>query len=381
MIAKSIVNRVVLDRIISRMKDNKVLILYGPRQAGKTTILQILSDALDTKIKWWNGDEPDHRVQLQNSTSTELRNMIGDSRLVFIDEAQRIENIGLCIKLIVDNVKDVKVLASGSSSFELANRISEPLTGRKWEFSLYPFSYKELAEHFSVEDERRLLERRMIYGYYPDVINNPGDAPDLLREIAGSYLFKDILTWERIQKPEKLERLVQALALQLGNEVSYNELGQICGIDNETVEKYISLLEKAFIVFRLNSFSRNLRNELKKSRKIYFYDNGIRNAVVNQFNPLELRSDTGQLWENFLVSGRLKMLSNHGIHVNRYFWRTIAQQEIDLIEEKDGMISAFEFKWNLHKKTKISKAFTNAYPDAEILVVTPGNYERFLSVS
>lgn len=369
----------VLDRIMSRMKDNKVLILYGPRQAGKTTILHMLSDALDTKIKWWNGDEPDHRIQLQNSTSTELRSMIGNSKLVFIDEAQRIENIGLCIKLIVDNVKDVKVLATGSSAFELANKISEPLTGRKWEFALHPFSHKELSEHTSIEDERRLLEKRMIYGYYPDVINNPGDESNLLRELADSYLYKDILTWERIQKPEKLERLVRALALQLGNEVSYNELGQICGIDNETVEKYISLLEKAFIVFRLNSFSRNLRNELKKSRKIYFYDNGIRNAVINQFNPLELRSDKGQLWENFLISGRLKIMSNAGVHVNRYFWRTTAQQEIDLIEESDGKISAFEFKWNLQKKAKISRAFTNAYPHADILVVTPGNYQQFLS--
>ena len=379
MITKSIIIRVLLDRIKLRMKDKKVLILYGPRQTGKTTILHILSEALDTKIKWWNGDEPDHRIQLQNATSTELRSMIGDSKLVFIDEAQRIENIGLSIKLIVDNVKDVKVIATGSSAFELANKISEPLTGRKWEFSLYPFSHKELAEHSSSEDERRLLKRRMIYGYYPDVVNNPGDESNLLRELADSYLYKDVLTWERIQKPEKLERLLQVLALQLGSEVSYNELAQICGIDNETVEKYISLLEKAFIVFRLNSFSRNLRNELKKSRKIYFYDNGIRNAVISQFNPLELRLDAGQLWENFLISGRLKMLSNTGVHMKRFFWRTSAQQEIDLIEETSGMISAYEFKWNIQKKALISKAFTNAYPDAKILVVTPGNYEQFLS--
>ena len=379
MIAKSIIKRVVLDRIKLRMKDNKVLILYGPRQTGKTTILHILSESLDTKIKWWNGDEPDHRIQLQDATSTELRSMIGNSKLVFIDEAQRIENIGLSIKLIVDNMKDVKLIATGSSAFELANKISEPLTGRKWEFSLYPFSHKELVEHSNSEDERRLLERRLIYGYYPDVVNNPGDESNLLRELADSYLYKDILTWERIQKPEKLERLLRALALQLGSEVSYNELAQICGIDNETVEKYISLLEKAFIVFRLNSFSRNLRNELKKSRKIYFYDNGIRNAIISQFNPLELRSDTGQLWENFLISGRLKMLSNAGVHRNRFFWRTSAQQEIDLIEETSGMISAYEFKWNIQKKALISKAFTNAYPDATILVVTPGNYEQFLS--
>ncbi|MEN8229933.1 MAG: ATP-binding protein [Bacteroidota bacterium] len=361
------------------MKDNKVLILYGPRQAGKTTILHMLSDVLDTKIRWWNGDEPDHRIQLENSTSTGLRSMIGDAKLIFIDEAQRIKNIGLCIKLIVDNVKGVKVIATGSSSFELANKISEPLTGRKWEFGLFPFSHKEMSEHTSNEDEKRLLERRMIFGYYPDVVNNPGDESNLLRELAGSYLYKDILTWERIHKPEKLERLVRALALQIGSEVSYNELGQICGIDNETVEKYISLLEKAYIVFRLNSFSRNLRNELKKSRKIYFYDNGIRNAVISQFSPLELRSDTGQLWENFLISGRLKVLSNTGVHLNRYFWRTTAQQEIDLIEESEGKISAFEFKWNPQKKVLFSRTFTNAYSQADTLVVSRRNYGQFLS--
>lgn len=372
------INRIILGRIISRMKDNKVLILYGPRQVGKTTILQMLSDSLDTKIRWWNGDEPDHRILLQNATSVELRSMIGDSRVVFIDEAQRIENIGLCLKLIVDNIKGVKLVATGSSAFELSNRINEPLTGRKWEFGLYPFSHMELAKHTTKEDEGRLLERRMLYGYYPDVVNHPGDESHLLRELTNSYLYKDILTWERVQKPDKLERLVRALALQIGSEVSYNELGQICGIDNETVEKYISLLEKAFIVFRLHSFSRNLRNELKKSRKVYFYDNGIRNAVVNQFSPLELRSDTGQLWENFLISGRLKMLSNSGVHLNRYFWRTSAQQEIDLIEESEGKLKAFEMKWNADKKVLITRAFTNAYPNAETFGITPGNYDGFL---
>ena len=373
------VHRFVIDRMLSRMKDQKVLILYGPRQSGKTSLLHMLSTRLDEKIRWWNGDEPDHRIQLQNPTSTELKGMIGNSKFVFIDEAQRIENIGLCIKLIVDNLKGVKVIATGSSAFDLANKINEPLTGRKWEFFLYPYSLQELALHRNVEEENRLLEKRMIYGFYPDVVNNPGDESDLLRELTNSYLYKDILTWERIQKPEKLERLVQALALQLGSAVSYNELGQTCGIDNETVEKYISLLEKAFIVFRLPSFSRNLRNELKKSRKIYFFDNGVRNSVLNQFGPLDLRADTGPLWENFLVSGRLKMLSNAGIHVNSYFWRTTAQQEIDLIEDADGKIRAYEMKWNPGKKPLISKTFRTAYPEAEFHVISPRNYQSFLT--
>lgn len=372
------VHRQVIDRMLTKLKDQKVLIIYGPRQSGKTTILNMLAEILDTKVRWWNGDEPDHRIQLQNPTSTELKGMIGDAKFVFIDEAQRIENIGLCLKLIVDNIKGVKVIASGSSAFDLANKISEPLTGRKWEFFLYPFSFLEMVAHNSFEEESRLLEKRMIYGYYPDVVNHPGDEADLLRELSDSYLYKDILTWERIQKPEKLERLVRALALQLGSEVSYNELGRSCGIDNETVEKYISLLEKAFIVFRLPSFSRNLRNELKKSRKIYFFDNGIRNSVINQFGPLELRADAGQLWENFLVSGRMKMLSNSGEHVNSYFWRTTAQQEIDLIEETEGKLRAYEMKWNPRKNTLLSKTFRSAYPDAEFQLISPKNYPFFL---
>ena len=355
------------------------MILYGPRQAGKTTLLNMLAEKLEGKIRWWNGDEPDHRAQLLNPTSTELRHMIGGSKYVFIDESQRIENIGLCLKFITDNIRDVKVIASGSSAFELANKINEPLTGRKWEFWLFPFSYKELSAHQDAEAERRLLHKRMIYGYYPDVVNIPGDEPDILRELSGSYLYKDVLTWERIQKPDKLERLVQALALQVGSEVSFNELGLLCGIDNETVEKYISLLEKAFIVFRLNSFSRNLRNELKKKRKVYFYDNGIRNAVISQYNQLDLRADTGQLWENFLISGRVKFTANAGIQSNKYFWRTTAQQEIDYIEESEGKLKAFEMKWNPLRNTTIPRSFIKGYPHADLKIITPDNYEELLT--
>jgi len=373
------ISRIVIDRLMSKMGDRKVLILYGPRQAGKTTLLNMLAEKLEGKIRWWNGDEPDHRAQLLNPTSTELRHMIGGSKYVFIDESQRIENIGLCLKFITDNIRDVKVIASGSSAFELANKINEPLTGRKWEFWLFPFSYKELSAHQDAEAERRLLHKRMIYGYYPDVVNNPGDEPDILRELSGSYLYKDVLTWERLQKPDKLERLVQALALQVGSEVSFNELGLLCGIDNETVEKYISLLEKAFIVFRLNSFSRNLRNELKKKRKVYFYDNGIRNAVISQYNQLDLRADAGQLWENFLISRRVKFTANAGMQSNKYFWRTTAQQEIDYIEESEGKLKAFEMKWNPLRNTTIPRSFIKGYPHADLKIITPDNYEELLT--
>ena len=298
--------------------------------------------------------------------------------MLVIDEAQRIENIGLCIKLIVDNLPNVKVLATGSSAFELANRINEPLTGRKWEYLLLPFSYEEMCIHSGELEERRLLENRLIYGYYPDVVNSPGDEQPILKQLSSSYLYKDILTWQQIQKPAQLEKLVQALAFQVGNEVSFHELGQLCGLDNQTVERYVDLLEKAFIVFRLGSLRRNLRNELKKSRKIYFYDNGLRNAIINNFNPMNLRADTGALWENFLVSERQKRLAYHEISVNRYFWRTHAQQEIDYIEERNGQLHAFEFKWNTTAKARIPKTFTRAYPDSTGKIITPDNLQDFL---
>jgi len=371
--------REITDRIMRRMNDRKVIILFGARQTGKTTLMHYITGQLDMPVLWWNGDEADIRQLLSNTTSSHLKNLIGSHRVLVIDEAQRIENIGLCLKLISDQCDQVKVLATGSSAFELANRINEPLTGRKWEFHLYPFSWREMVRHHGGIEERRLLEHRLIYGFYPDVVLNPGDEASLLPQLADSYLYKDILTWERIQKPDRLERLVQAIAFQLGQQVSYAELGRMSGLDQATVERYISLLEKAFILFRLGALSRNLRSELKKSRKIYFYDNGIRNAIIRNFNPPALRNDTGALWENFLICERLKCLSDQGIRVNRYFWRTQAQQEIDYLEERNGQLAAWEFKWNPKARAKFSKTFTRAYPDCATEVVTPDNFESFLT--
>ena len=374
---KFMIKRSLEKNIELRLQDSKAIILYGPRQIGKTTLLHQLFDNKES-VLWWNGDEPDLRSLLETATSTSLNSVIGKNKILIIDEAQRIKNIGLCIKLITDNIKDVKVIATGSSSFELANKINEPLTGRKWEFMLFPFSYNEMVNYHGIVEERRLLEHRMIFGYYPDVVNNKGDEIPILKTIANSYLYKDILTWERIQKPQKMEKLVQALAYHVGSEVSNNELGRICGMDNETVEKYILLLERAFIVFRLSSLSRNLRNELKKSRKIYFYDNGIRNSIINQFNPIGLRNDVGALWENFIISERMKHAEYNNIYMNRYFWRTKEQQEIDYIEEFEGILNAYEFKWKDGEKAKITKTFTNAYNNYTFNVITSGNFESFL---
>lgn len=373
------IQRIIEKNITKRLIDSKAIIVLGPRQTGKTTLLHQLFDNR-TDVLWWNGDEPDLRAQLENATSALLRSILGKSKILIIDEAQRIQNIGMIIKLIADNVKNIKVIATGSSSLELANKINEPLTGRKWEYMLFPFSFGEMVNEHGITEERRQLEHRLIYGYYPDVVKNAGDEIRILRTIASSYLYKDILTWERIQKPQNMEKLVQALAFQIGNEVSYNELGRTCGMDNETVEKYILLLERAFIVFRLSSLSRNLRSELKKSRKIYFYDNGLRNAVINQFSPAGLRIDIGALWENFMVSERMKRNEYADFYGNRYFWRTREQQEIDYIEDYDGMIQAYEFKWKKTGKIFCPKSFSNAYKNSTYQIITPENFEEFLLI-
>lgn len=372
------IKRSLQNNIAAKLKDHKAIIVLGPRQTGKSTIIRLMQGQLAQPIAWWNGDETDIRSLLEKPTSTQLKSLIGNHKTLIIDEAQRIENIGLCIKLITDNIKNVKVIATGSSAFELANKINEPLTGRKWEYHLYPLSFGEMVAHTNLLEENRLLHHRLVYGYYPEIITSPGNEPALLKQLANSYLYKDILTWERIQKPDKLEKLVQALAFQTAQLISYNELGQLCGLNGETVEKYINLLEKAFIVFRLPAFSRNLRNELKKSYKIYFYDNGLRNAVINQFAPVNLRNDIGQLWENWFICERLKYLNNTEKHTTRFFWRTLAQQEVDYIEDTNGQIAAFECKWNPKAKGGMSRAFSNAYPNAATNIIHPGNAENYL---
>jgi len=370
------INREITNLIQEKMNDQKVIVLLGPRQVGKTTILK--KEFFDGNTLLLNGDDADIRANLSNTTSAFLKQLIGNHSRVIIDEAQRIENIGITLKILHDTFPDVKIIAMGSSSFELANVINEPLTGRKWEFQMWPISMEEMIADHSYLTESRLLEHRLIYGWYPDVINNPGNEIEILKQLSDSYLYKDILTWEDIKKPQKLEALVQALAFQVGNQVSYNELAQTVGLNNETVTRYIELLEKAFIVFRLPSLSRNLQNELKKSRKIYFYDVGIRNAVIKNWNSVKLRQDVGALWENFLIVERLKHKSNNKLFTNDYFWRNQAQQEIDFVEDYNGILHAYDFKWNVNKKGKFSKSFRDAYPEHEIMTVNPANYLEFI---
>ncbi len=312
-------------------------------------------------------------------TSTKLRTIIGNHRLFCVDEAQRIPNIGLTLKLITDQLPEIQVIATGSSSLELNSTIAEALTGRKYEFILHPLSFSELAADHGFIEERRFLEHRMVYGSYPEIVTSPGHEAELVKLLAGSYLFKDLLILEGIKKPALLENIVKALALQLGSELSFHEIGQLTGADSHTVERYIDLLEKAFVIFRLPAYSRNVRNEIKKGKKIYFLDNGIRNAVIGNFLPLTNRTDTGALWENYLISERLKFRNNAGIEGSGFFWRTSQQQEIDYIEEQSESLSAFEFNWNVGKSgVRFPKTFTRAYPNAGTRVITPADYDAFL---
>jgi hypothetical protein len=314
---------------------------------------------------------------LDSPTSTQLKKLIADRDLVLIDEAQRVKNIGITLKLITDQIKTTQLIVTGSSSLELSSSVNEPLTGRKYEFLLLPISTQEMAAYISPLEEQRLLENRLLFGMYPDVITHIGDAQDLLHQLTDSYLYKDIFAFQDIRKPELIEKLLQALALQLCSEVSFHELAGMLGVNSVTIQRYIELLEKSFVIFRLTAFSRNVRNELKKSRKIYFYDNGIRNALIKNFNLLRLRSDAGALWENFMVSERKKYLLFNGIHANTHFWRTHQQQEIDYIEEKNDTLLAVEFKWNPKASAQFSKTFLNAYKNITTRVVTPKNYLEF----
>ena len=372
------IKRALKEIIDNQLYKGKAIVLIGARQVGKTTLLEQIAQDSKQPILMLNCDEMEARSLLENANTAKLKLLIGDNKLIIIDEAQKVSNIGLTLKLIVDNFKDVQVMATGSSAFELHNRLNEPLTGRKLEYHLFPISSAEIIQTYGLLEERKTLENRLIYGCYPDIITHPEQARKYLTELTQSYLYKDIFSLGDIRKPELIEKLVQALAFQIGSEVSTNQLSNMLQIDNKTIDKYIDLLEKCYVVFRLGGLNRNLRTELKKSKKIYFYDTGVRNAVIQQFAPVNLRNDMGALWENFFIVERMKRNQNRGHFCNSYFWRTNQQQEIDLIEESDGQMTAFEMKWNPAKKAQFPKSFLEAYPIKETVVVTPENYLDYL---
>lgn len=373
------IERLLKIQIKNKLYRGKAVIVVGPRQVGKTTLLRMLASDTDRSVLVWNCDEPDVRQKLNEPTSTELGAETSGADLILIDEAQRVPNIGVTLKLLIDHFPEKQVVLTGSSAIELSNSINEPLTGRKYEYTMYPFSAEELIGNHGTVEERRMLERRLVYGSYPEVVNHPGEERETLTNLVSSYLYKDIFSFQDVRKPEIIEQLLQALALQLGSEVSFNELGRLLGLTSITVQRYIDLLEKSYVLFHLRSFSRNARAELKKSRKIYFYDNGVRNAMIGDYKSLDLRADAGALWENYLLSERMKHNSYSVFYGKSYFWRTQQQQEVDYIEDYDGVLHAYEFKWNASKHPRLAATFAKAYPDHTFTVVSPENYMAFLS--
>ncbi len=360
-----------------KLNAQKAIIILGARQTGKTTLVKSLL-ALNPDGLFFDADNIEVQELFANANLERLKSIIGKSSLVIIDEAQRIPAIGITLKRVIDNLPNIQLIVTGSSTLEITDLTNEPLTGRKWEYTMYPVSWSELVNFLGVIPARQQLETRMIFGMYPEIITNAGEERERLLNLSQSYLYKDILSLKLIRKSDILQKILRALALQLGNEVSYNEISQLVGADKNTVSMYIDLLEKTFVVFRLQPLSRNLRNEISSNRKIYFYDNGIRNALLNNYAPLELRNDVGALWENFLVSERMKYNHYRKNYVNTYFWRTQAQQEIDYIEESDGTFRAFEFKWSATKNPKLSEKFATAYNPSKYQVINRDNFEAFL---
>jgi predicted AAA+ superfamily ATPase len=369
------IKRELYTTLISKFNKGKAIVILGPRQVGKTTLIKSCLEGKD--FLFLNGDDPEIRALLENVGVSKLQAIIGKNRIIFIDEAQRIKDIGLIAKMITDQFTDVQLLISGSSALEISHSTQEPLTGRKFEFQLFPISWEEFENHVGYVEASAQLEERLIYGMYPDVLNHRSEAREVLKQLTSSYLYKDVLSLTGIKKPDLLDKLLKALALQLGSEVSYNELSNMLQIDKATVSKYIDLLEKTFIVFRLNSFSRNQRNEIKNNRKIYFYDNGIRNMIINNLNPLDLRADKGALWENFLIAERIKLQQYNQVYTNNYFWRTVQKQEIDFVEDSNGKLTAFEFKWKSKGSAKIPKAFLREY-DASGTLIDRDNFREFV---
>lgn len=373
------ISRLLSSQITDKLFKRKTLVVTGPRQVGKTTLIHHIVNGSDVNCLVLDGDDPATRNLLAEPNLKQLEQIIGKHNLLFIDEAQRIPSIGLTAKIINDQLREVQLILSGSSSFDLNNVMSEPLTGRKWTFELFPISWSEYVLHVGLVQATQELEQRLVYGMYPDVLMNPKEQRETLLELSDSYLFKDVMIYANIRKPDMIQKLLRALAFQVGSEVSMNEVGQLIGLDPKTVGHYIDVLEKAYVLFRISPFSGNLRNEIKSKAKIYFYDNGMRNAAIGQFSPLGARQDIGALWENFMISERLKHLRYSKSHATMHFWRTKQQQEIDLVEVRDGQITGTEFKWNPLQKVRFSKTFTGAYGD-DVQAIHRENFGEFIGL-
>lgn len=365
------------EQLKAKLHKEKAIILLGGRQTGKTTLLHKLTQNR-TDTLWLNADEPDIKALIENATSTRLNSYFGKNKIIIIDEAQQVTDIGKKLKLITDTLKDIQVIATGSSAFEIKNKTNEPLTGRKWEFHLFPISFSEMVTHHGLIEEKRMIPHRLVYGYYPEVVTHAGEEKERLKLLSDSFLYKDILMYQGLKKPEKLIHLLKMLAANISSEINYNQLSKQLQLNNETVEKYIQLLEQCYIIFRMPAYATNLTKELKKGRKIYFTDNGIINSLTGNFSLIENRNDKGALWENFVISELYKQNEYKKQSGKFFFWRSHDQQEVDLVIQKNNLLETYEIKWSDKKAARLNKTFASNYPKHRFSFINSNNIEEFL---
>ena len=373
------IQRTLQKRLEKKIDYKKAILIFGPRQVGKTTLAKAFANNLQQEFEYFNGDSMITKSLWKNENIETLKQSFGSKKVVILDEAQMIEQVGLIAKQLIDAELGIQFIITGSSSLTIADKTQEPLTGRKWEYFLYPISCAELMAHQGIPAFLESIPQYLVYGMYPEVVTNMLDAKEILTNIASSYLYKDVLALVGLKRPQLLEKILKALALQVGSEVSLNELASLVSADVKTVDTYIYLLEQVFVVFRLGTISKNERNEISTKKKIYFYDNGIRNALLGNFAPMATRQDVGALWENFLMNERKKLLNYNGFHGRTYFWRNKQQAEVDYVEEIDGKIYAFEFKWNPESKVKFPQAFTEKYQPVATKVIHRYNFWQWLN--
>lgn len=374
------IQRLAALQLAKRIQQNKVLLLFGTRRVGKTHLLKSIETSLSIPFLHLNAEDTDTATLLENRSIANYKRLLGENRLLIIDEAQVIPEIGKILKLMIDEFEDLTIIATGSSAFDLSNQTGEPLTGRSYTYYLYPIAQAELIKHENMLQTKQNLEERLIYGSYPEIfsLESLKEKEEYLKNLVNSYLLKDILRFENIQNSNKIFDLMKLIAYQVGAEVSLDELGKQLGISKNTVERYLDLLAKVQILFKLSGYSSNLRKEVTKSSKWYFFDNGIRNAMINDFRPLAIRQDTGLLWENYCIYERIKINRYQKTDAEFFFWRTYDQQEIDLIEKVGIKINAFEFKYSNNKKVKVPVFFQKNYPDAEFNLIHRDNYIDFI---
>ncbi len=376
----SLIKRSIEDQVLKSLVSNKVLVLLGPRRVGKTILINQVVKKLSEPYLLLNGENVDTRSKLKHRSTQNYLNLLGEIRMLIIDEAQKIPDIGNVLKLMVDEIKGLKILVTGSSAFDINNYTGEPLTGRKKTFNLYTLSEEELDQVENSIQKVSNLKHRLVYGNYPELIHikNRVDKTDYLQDLVSSYLLKDILEFENIKNSDKIFSLLRLIAFQVGSEVSNTELGKQLAMSKNTVEKYLDLLSKVFILHSVNAFSRNLRKEIVKGKRWYFYDNGLRNILIGNMNDLEVRNDIGALWENYIISERIKYQKYSRMLVYNFFWRTYDQQEIDWVEDRGGILHGYEFKWNPKRKAKVPVAWKTAYPDSKFEIINSENYNNWI---